>query len=173
MLSAEMEKELNEQVNKEFYSSYLYLAMSAFFERTNLPGFANWMRVQSLEEYAHALRFLDHIIARDGTVHLGAVGEPPIDFGTPLEVFQKALEHEKMISASINALFDHAERADEPLLHFFVAEQIEEEATASRIVESLKLAGESGPGLLLLDREMGARVLPPAVIAALTGSAAG
>lgn len=158
MLSDQLETALNEQLNKEAYSSYLYLAMSAHFEQANLPGFARWMRLQAAEEQGHAMKFFDHILERGGIVRLGSIAEPPHVFGGPLDVFEQALEHERMISASIDALFPVADPATVSLLQWFATEQVEEEQTVGQIVESLCMAGTEGPALLLLDRELGARM---------------
>ena len=162
MISDELETALNEQLGKELYSSYLYLAMSAHFDRMNLPGFARWMRLQADEERLHAMKFFDHILQRGGIVRLAEVPAPPVAFGTPLDVFEQALEHERMITASIDALFPQADPATVTLLQWFAAEQIEEEQTVCQIVESLGMAGKDGPALLLLDRELGTRVETPA-----------
>lgn len=131
--------------------------MSAHFERANLPGFASWMRAQADEERSHGMRFFDFILSRGGRVHLAGIDDPPAEFGSPLEVFENALEHERVITASIEALYEVADHATLPLLQWFTTEQIEEEQTVGGIVESLRMAGEAGPALLALDRELGAR----------------
>lgn len=158
MLADRLEIALNEQLNEEWYSSYLYLAMSAHFEQANLPGFAHWMRMQAAEEQVHAMKFFDHILDRGGIVRLAQIAEPPIVFGSPLDVFEQALEHERMISSSIDALFPVADQATIPLLQWFATEQTEEEQTVRQVVESLCMAGKDGPALLFLDRELSTRV---------------
>jgi ferritin len=160
MLSADLEAALNEQLNKEYYSSYLYLGMSAHFEDANLPGMAAWMRVQAEEENQHAMKFFDHILARGGRVHLTSIAEPPTGFGSPLEVFEGALEHERFVTSSIDALFKHCGPSDGStvvLLQWFSAEQVEEEQTVGLIAEQLRMAGGDGAATLMLDRELGAR----------------
>jgi ferritin len=157
MVDATLEQALNDQLNREVYSSYLYLSMAAHFEAGGFPGFAAWMRVQAEEEHRHAMRFFDHLNDRGGRVRLQAVQEPPADFGSPLEVFETSLQHERSITRDIGFLYDQADRATQAFLDWFLTEQVEEEKTVTQIVESLRLAGDSGPALLLLDRELGAR----------------
>lgn len=161
MLSKVMQDALNEQIKHEFYSSYLYLAMSAYFESNSMPGFARWMRVQSEEENAHAMRLFDFINDRGGSVELQAIEQPPGEFKAPLDAFQQALEHERKISALIHQLYELAvKEKDYPAqvhLQWFVDEQVEEEKNASQIVEQLKLAGNDGAALLMLDTALGAR----------------
>jgi ferritin len=151
---------LNEQVNKEFYSAYLYLGMAVFFEQNNLKGFANWMRVQSREETTHAMKIYDYILSRGGEVSLSAIDAPQQDWSSPIKVFIATYEHEKKVTQMINNLVkladevnDYAARA---FLMWFVTEQVEEEANASEILEKLKLAGDSS-GLLFLDAELSKR----------------
>jgi ferritin len=156
-VDAALEQALNEQLNRESYSSYLYLSMAAHFEAAGFPGFATWMRGQAEEEHGHAMRFFDHINDRSGRVRLQAIAEPTSEFGAPLEVFEASLEHERSITRSIEALYEQADRATQAFLDWFLTEQIEEEKTVGQIVESLRLAGDSGPALLLMDRELGAR----------------
>lgn len=161
MLSPKMQEALNTQINHEFYSSYLYLAMAAHFESQNLPGCARWMRRQSQEEYAHAMRIFDFILDRDGQVSLKPIAQPDGGFGKPSEVFEQALDHEKKITGSINDLYGRAQaEKDYPteiMLQWFVNEQVEEEKTAAAIVEQFKLAGEHGSALLMLDNRLGQR----------------
>ncbi len=157
MLDQNLGSDLNDQMGREFYSSYLYLAMAAHFDGENLPGMATWMRAQADEEREHAMRFFDFILDRGGTVRLGAIDAPPEKFGSALEVFEQSLDHEREISASINALFEHADRATEVFLHWFATEQVEEERSVEQIVEALRMAGGTGAALLMLDRELGTR----------------
>lgn len=151
----------NDQINEELFSSYVYLAMAAHFEGMNLEGFTNWMKRQAQEELAHAMRLFEHINRRGGRVALTAIGEPPSDFGSPLEVFQKALAHEQHITSCINGLYKIAlEENDYPAqmeLQWFIDEQVEEEENAGRVVEQLKMAGTDQSALLMLDRELGQR----------------
>lgn len=162
-MNKRMEDAVNAQINEELFSAYVYLAMSAHFEAMNLEGFANWMKIQAQEELAHAMRLFDHLNRRGGRVVLKAVGEPPLDFGTPLEVFEKALAHEQHITGCIHDLYRVAvEEGDLPAqleLQWFVDEQVEEEENTGRVVEQLKMAGDNKVALLMLDRELGQR--PP------------
>jgi ferritin len=157
MLSTELEQALNDQLNREAYSSYLYLAMAAHLEAGGYPGLAGWMRAQADEEHEHAMRFFDYVCDRGGRVRLQAVAEPPVDFGTPLQVFEASLDHERFITRSIDALYDGADRSTQAFLDWFLTEQVEEEKTVGQIVEAMRLAGDSGPALLLMDRELSAR----------------
>jgi ferritin len=157
-----IEDALNEQINEELFSSYVYLAMAAHFEAMNLEGFTNWMRLQAQEELAHAMRLFNHINRRGGRVVLKAIGEPPFDFGTPLETFEKALAHEQHITGCIHKLYGIAvEENDYPAqveLQWFIDEQVEEEENTGRVVDLLKLAGEDKSALFMLDRELAQRV---------------
>lgn len=157
MLDPDLEAALNEQLTKETFSSYLYLAMVAHFEHEGYPGFAAWMRAQAEEEHLHAMRFFDFINDKGGRVKLSAIDEPPLAFGSPLEVFEASLEHERLITRSIEVLYEQADRSTQAFLDWFLTEQVEEEKTVGQIVDTLRLAGDSGPSLLLLDRELGAR----------------
>ena len=151
----------NDQINEELFSSYVYLAMAAHLEAMNLEGFAKWMRLQAQEELVHTMRLFDHINRRGGRVMLKGIAAPPSDFGTPLEVFEKALAHEQHITACINGLYKIAlEEQDYPAqmeLQWFIDEQVEEEENAGRAVEQLKMAGDHRGALLMLDRELGQR----------------
>jgi ferritin len=152
---------LNEQIQKEYYSSYLYLAMSAALEAQNFPGMAKWTRIQSQEELTHALKLYDHMVDRGGRVTLAAVEQPPKDYGSPLQLFEKVLEHEQHVTASIHKLYATAvKEQDYPaqvMLQWFVTEQVEEEKNATQVVEQLKAVGESKASLMLLDRHLGKR----------------
>jgi ferritin len=151
----------NEQINEELFSSYVYLAMAAHFEAMNLEGFASWMKHQAQEEMEHAMRLFDHINRRGGRVVLKAIGEPPAEFGSPLEAFEKALAHEQHITGCIHELYKLAQdEADYPAqleLHWFIDEQVEEEENSGRVVELLKLAGDNKGALFMLDRELAKR----------------
>ena len=165
-LSETIQDALNEHINREFHSSYLYLAMSAYYESVNLPGFAHWMRVQSQEEYGHAMNLFDFVNDRQGRVMLQPVSQPTLEFQSPLQVMQQTLEHERQISQLIHRLYQVAfKEEDYPTqvhLQWFITEQVEEEKVASDIVEQLKMIGSKGDALLLLDRELGARSAAPA-----------
>jgi ferritin len=161
MMGNRVEAALNEQIVHEFYASQYYLAMSAYFERTGYPGFAHWMRMQADEEREHALRIFDFVNDRDGRVALGQIDAPPSEFGSPLEVFQAALAHERKVTTLIGELYRLAvEEADYPtqvMLQWFVNEQVQEEKVASDIADRLRLAGEDKSALLLLETELGQR----------------
>ncbi len=161
MLSKTVQDAMNEQVNNEFYSAYQYLAMAAYCESVNLPGFAQWMRTQSQEETEHAMKFYDFILDRNGRVVLQAIEGPVIEFGSPLEVFEQALEQEQKVTAMINDLYGLAVKesdyASQAFLQWFVTEQVEEEKNAGDIAETLKMVGDKSEMLFLLDRELGQR----------------
>lgn len=161
MIAKKIHAGFNEQINRELYSAYLYLSMAAYFDSLNLDGFANWMRVQTKEEMAHAMKFFDHLRDRDARVELEAIDKPKVKWASPLDAFKAAYAHEKSITGSINGLYRLAEKeADYPakvLLDWFVKEQVEEEASASKIVLMLERIKDSGSGLVMLDKELGKR----------------
>ena len=161
MLPKKIESAFNDQIRAELQSAYLYLAMAADCDKHSLPGCASWLRSQWEEEIAHAMRFYNFIIDRDGTVELKALDAPQVSFGSPLAVFERALENERQVTASINNLYSLVQKegdfASQPLLDWFVTEQVEEEATVGQIVDDLRRVGEQGEGLYLLDKELGRR----------------
>lgn len=167
MINKKIEEAFNKQLNAETYSAYLYWAMSASLEKMNLPGFANWMRVQAQEEMTHAMKFYTHIIERDGTVELTAIDAPPVKWDNIKAVFESALEHERLVSGLINNLVDLAieqkDHAANMFLQWFVTEQVEEEKNATDILGKLEIAGNTAAGLYLLDNEMATRVFTPPV----------
>lgn len=160
-MKPKIEAAINSQIQAEFQSAYLYLAMSARFEELNLKGAAQWMRTQWEEEIVHALKLFDFMVRRGGKPHMLDLTEPTVTFETALEAFEITLEHEKHVTRLIHELYDLAvSERDYPLqtvLHWFIDEQVEEEESAEEIVESLKLAGDSGQGLFMIDRELGMR----------------
>jgi ferritin len=167
MIPDKITKAFNEQIMHEFYSSYLYLSMAAWLETEGLEGLGRWMRVQAMEELTHAMKFFDHILERGGEPELLAIEKPAVKWDSPLAAFENALEHEQFISGKINDLMtlslaenDHASKT---MLQWFVDEQVEEEDNASKNVYNIKMVGDGGQGLLMVDREMGARVfkIPP------------
>jgi ferritin len=162
-LSKTVQDALNDQIKHEMYSSYLYLAMSAYSDSINLPGFAHWLRIQSQEENVHAMKIFDFIIDRGGRVELKAIDQPPVEFGSPLDIVEQTLEHERFISDHINQLYDLAiKENDHPtqvLLQWFITEQVEEEKSADQILQQLKLGGAQGTVLFMIDRELAQRVL--------------
>ena len=165
MVNNKIEGALNQQLNAELYSSYLYLSMSAYFQSINLPGFANWMRVQAQEELVHAMKFYDFINERGGRVMLQQVKAPPAEWSSPLDVFENAYKHEQKVTGLINDLVNLAvgerDHATNIFLQWFVTEQVEEEASADEVVQKLKLVGDDSGGLFMLDGEMGQRVFTP------------
>jgi ferritin len=158
-------KSLNEQLNFEYYSAYIYFSMSAYFQAKGLKGCANWMRVQYQEELVHVDKFFDFILERGGKVALSEIDKPPATWKTNLAVFQSALEHEEKVTARIGKLVDTAraekDHASENFLQWFVAEQVEEEASVGEIVDEIKLAGEEGGGMYMIDKELAGRVFTP------------
>jgi ferritin len=165
MINEKVQGALNEQIKWELYSAYLYLSMAAYFESINLPGFANWMKVQVQEELSHAMKFFDYVNGRGGRVTLAAVEAPPSEWDSPLAVFEATYEHEQVVTGRINALVDLAvaesDYATNQMLQWFVTEQVEEEASADEMVQKLKLVGKEGGGLFMLDRELAQRVFTP------------
>lgn len=161
MLPKKIETAVNKQINHELYSAYLYLSMSAYFQRLNLEGFAHWMRVQAKEEQSHALKFFDHILERDGAVKLEAIDGPETAWKSPLDACQAVLKHEQFISKCINDLMDlsraQKDHASGSLLQWFVDEQVEEEANASLLVERMKMVKDSPGPLLMLDHQLAQR----------------
>lgn len=161
MLNKKVETALNEQVNAEIWSAYLYLSMSAYFEDQNLSGFANWMRVQWQEEISHALKIFDYINERGGRVMLKPIDAVKTDWSSPVEAFEETLEHERHVTRLIHNLVDIAieekDHATNNMLQWFVAEQVEEEDNAETLLEQLKMIGGKGHGMLMLDRELKSR----------------
>lgn len=161
MLNDKLQAALNDQIKHELYSAYVYLAMSAYCDGKNLTGFAAWLKMQAQEELEHAMRIYDHILERGGTVKLQAIDQPPSEFGTPLDIMQKSLAHEQFITGRINELYDMSvEVGDRPvqvMLQWFITEQMEEEATVGEIVERLKMFGQEGAALLMVDTQLGSR----------------
>ncbi len=163
MLNERMEKALNEQVQAEFFSAYLYLSISAHFETLNLAGFAHWTRLQYEEERGHALKLFDYINERGGNAKLQAIDQPAHDWDSPLAAFTEILSHERMITERINNLVNIAievsDHATVAMLQWFVSEQVEEEAQADQNVQELTLIKDSPSGLFMLNRELKLRTL--------------
>jgi ferritin len=161
MLSKKMEKALNEQINAELYSAYLYLSMAAWFQSQNLPGFSAWMRVQTKEENGHAMKFFDFINERRGKVVLKAIEEPAKEWKSPLAAFEASFEHEQYITGRIDDLVSLAaaekDHATVNFLQWFVKEQVEEESSVDAVVQKLKMAEKAPGALLMLDQAMGQR----------------
>ncbi len=152
---------INKQINAELYSSYMYLSMSAYFEGESLVGMAQWMKVQAQEEVVHAIKFYEYVIERGGRVILTGIEDPPTDWKSPLEVFEKTLIHEQKVTCLINNLVDIAndlkDHATTSMLKWFVDEQVEEEASADEIVQKLKQMKDVPGGIYMLDKELGSR----------------
>lgn len=161
MIGKKMEKALNDQVNAELHSAYIYLAMAAYFESKNLKGFANWMHKQYNEEVGHAMKFFNFIVERGGRVQLQKIDEPPTDWDSALAAFEAAYKHEVYISGRIHDLVKlSAEENDLPAHYFlawFVDEQVEEESSTDEVVQHLKMVGDSKGGLFMLDSRLGKR----------------
>lgn len=161
MLNPGLEKTLNNQLNSELYSAHLYLSMAAYFESTNLKGFAHWMRMQYREEVSHAMRLFDHINDRNGRVAVQAIDQPPAEFESVQAVMELTLRHEREITAMIEDLYREAESqkdyATKVMLDWFIQEQVEEEKSALEIVEQLRRIGDTGAGLLFLDSQLAGR----------------
>ncbi len=176
MIKPKVAAALNKQINAEFYAAYLYLSASSFLDREGFPGMSRWMRAQYEEELVHALKIVDFVYNRGGEVVLEAIEKPAAEFGSPLGVYEAALEHERRVTAMIDELYflasEEKDRASQVFLEWFVTEQVEEEGQVSDAIDQLKLAGDSGAGLLLLDRELGLR--PAASISTpIAGAGAG
>jgi ferritin len=165
MISSKIVDGFNQQINAEFYSAFLYLQMAAYFESKNLPGFANWMRVQKLEEEVHAMKFFNHVAERDADVKLMTIDAPPLEWKSPLDVFEYAYKHEQKVTGMIGSLVELAEaekdHAARTFLTWFVDEQVEEESSTNAVVQKLKLIGNEGGGLFMIDRELATRVFTP------------
>ncbi len=166
-LSKKIQEAINEQINKEFFSANLYLAMSSAFAEVNLNGFANWMRIQYIEETFHALKFYDFVLERGGSIELKTIQKPELKSTKPIDIFSQTYEHEQLVTASINSLMKLARSEDdyatESYLKWFIDEQVEEESNASNLLERLKIIGEDKSGLFMLDTELAQRVLSPTI----------
>ena len=164
MLKPKIEGAFNKQINAELFSSYLYLSMSAWLESQGLKGMAHWMRMQAQEEDLHAKKFIDFISECGGRVLLSAIEGPQTEWSSPLAVFEGACQHESKVTGMINDLVDLAvserDHAANNFLQWFVTEQVEEEASAGEIRDKLKLAGDSGAVLYMIDQELGQRPVP-------------
>lgn len=169
MISDKMQQELNEQVNTEFYSAYMYLAMSAYCDTIGLPGFAHWMRMQYEEEIMHVTKMYDYILGQNGNVHLKTIDEPPQVYGTPLEIFETTLEHEQVVTKLINKLMDLAveerDYATQTFLQWYVTEQVEEESNVNDILAPLRMVGEDKSGLMMIDQQLAVRATPTPIAA--------
>jgi ferritin len=161
VLSKKLEAAINEQINKELYSAYLYLSIAAHLDANNLPGAAHWMRVQFREEQGHAMKFYRYVYERGGQVTLKPIDGPPTEFGSVLSIFEHVLEHENKVTGLINNLYALAlaenDYASQIFFQWFVSEQVEEEDSVTQVIETLKMVGEKGQALFLLDRQLAQR----------------
>ena len=168
MLNEKMEKEFNDQINKELFSAYLYLDMKSRFSEMNLQGFVNWMDVQVQEEKAHAIGMYDYVLERGGRVELLAIDKPEVEGKTPLEIFEQVLKHEEFVTSRINHLMDVADevrdRAALSFLDWYLKEQVEEESNVGGVLATLRLIGEDKKALLMLDKDLAARTFVAPVI---------
>lgn len=167
MIKKRVQDAINEQINAEFHSAYLYLSMSAYLEDNGLNGFANWMRVQFEEEQAHAMKFFDYINERGGKVTLKPIAGVDIEFDGIIGVYERVLEHERLVTSLINDLMDLAieerDHATKSFLEWFIDEQVEEESTVEEILSNLKLINGEGQGLLMMNKEFALRKFTPLV----------
>ncbi len=165
MLNKTMILALNEQMNREFYSAYLYLSMSAYSAYVGLKGAANWFYVQYQEEMVHFDKFYHYVLSQGAIVELKAVKAPPSEFKSLLDMFEQTLKHERFITKSIHELVDLAmkekDHASEVLLQWYVTEQVEEESNDNDVLARLRLAGKDGNGLFMVDNELATRVFTP------------
>lgn len=161
MVKEKVIESLNHQLNSELYSSYLYLSMAAFFENDNFSGFSHWMKVQSQEEYGHAMKFYGYILEVGGKVNLQKIDAPKDTWKSVQNIFEETLKHEQAVTKSIYDIVDltisEKDHATNIFLQWFVTEQVEEESTADKILNKVKMVGDSKNGLFLLDRELGMR----------------
>ena len=160
-LNRKIEEALNQQIQSEFYSSYVYLSMSGYSDSQNLPGFAAWMRAQSEEERGHGMRLFDYVQNRGGRVRLAGIAQPKLDFESPRVMFEEALRHEQSVTRTIHELYRLAqEEKDYPTeveLQWFVQEQVEEEKTIQDILAQLSMIGDHPAALVMLDHRLGGR----------------
>lgn len=166
MVSKKLEKAINEQINAELWSAYLYLSMSLDCANKGLAGFANWFKIQFKEEQDHAHKFMNYLIAKGNKVELKPIKEVQTSWKSVLAAFEDTLAHEKVVTGLINDLVaiarEEKDYASETFLHWFVTEQVEEEEVASGLIDSLKLIGDNGFGIYTMDKELASRSYNPA-----------
>lgn len=170
MLNQKIQDALNEQINAEFYSAFLYLSMAQHFEAEGLPGFANWFNVQFKEEQAHATIFMNYINQRGGRVQLKGIEAVPTTWESPMDAFKATLEHEQKVTALINGLYSLAveekDYATRDRLNWFISEQVEEEDNCRTLIDKLRLIGDNGMGLYMLNTELASRTYTaPSILA--------
>jgi ferritin len=161
MISKKMQDALNDQINKEMFSSYLYLSMAAYFEGKNLPGFGNWLRIQAEEEHEHAMKLYNFLLERGGKVELKAIAAPKVDWASTMEAVEEVLKHEQFVTKSIHDLYEVAlaekDYAAQVMLHWFIEEQVEEEANASAILDNMQRIEAHDTAVLMLDHRLAKR----------------
>jgi ferritin len=161
MISKAMQDAINEQINKELYSSYIYLSMAAYFERESLPGFGNWLRIQAEEENEHAMKLYNHLLERGGKVELKAIPAPKVDWASAMDAVKEVLAHEQFVTKSIHELYEVAlkekDYAAQVMLHWFIEEQVEEEANATAILENMQRIEAHDTAILMLDHRLSKR----------------
>jgi ferritin len=152
-MDKKLQKSFNDQIKHELHSAYIYLAMAAYFETKNLPGFAHWMKVQYKEEVAHAMKMFEFLNDRGQRVLLQAIPQPTLEFSSTLEVFEETLKHEQKVTSLINALYELARKLNDHasvvFLQWFISEQVEEEKNAIEIIQTLKMISTAGPALIV------------------------
>lgn len=167
-MNEKLEKAFNDQINAEFYSEYFYLSMFAYFERSNLKGFSNWMNVQMQEEHAHAMGMFNYLHERGAKVELQKIEQPKTDWESVVEVFEDVLKHEKYVTSRINALMDVAEevkdRAAVSFLDWYLKEQVEEESNVGNVLKTLKQICDAPQCIYMLDKELATRTFNAPVI---------
>lgn len=168
MINEKLQDAFNDQINKELYSEYLYLAMKVYFQEQNLQGFVNWFDVQVQEEHAHAMGMFNYLNERGGSIRLEAIEKPVVEGDCPLTIFEHVLRHEEFVTSRINALMDVAEevrdRAALGFLDWYLKEQVEEESNVGGVLATLKLIGDDKKALLMLDKDLAARTFVQPVI---------
>ena len=168
MINEKLQNAFNDQINKELYSEYLYLAMKVYFQEQNLMGFVNWFDCQVQEEHAHAMGMFDYLNERGGSIQLISIDKPEFKGTTPVEIFEEVLKHEEFVTSRINALYDVAEevkdRAAMKFLDWYLKEQVEEEASVGGVLATLKLIGDDKKALLLLDKDLATRTFTAPII---------
>jgi len=161
MLSKKLEDAINKQINAELWSAYLYLSMSTHFANEGLPGVANWFEMQFREEQDHAMKFMNYMVAKGSKVKLQPIDKVDTSWETVLKAFEDSLAHEKVVTALINDLVaiarDEKDFATDNMLQWFVSEQVEEEDSVQGIIDSLRLIGNNGHAIYMLDKELGQR----------------
>ena len=168
MINEKLQEAFNDQINKEFYSEYLYLAMKVYFQELNLQGFVNWFDVQVQEEHAHAMGMLNYLNERGGKIDLRAIEKPELEGTCPLTMFEQVLRHEEYVTSRINHVMDVAEevkdRAAMHLLDWYIKEQVEEEANVGGVLATLRLIGDDKKALLILDKDLATRTFVAPII---------